>query len=147
MIDIGSGKTEFLELVCELGENRGIGIYPGYLDNLNQSMTQQRVMFLQNISTDQLARYQADLISCRGILERIYRPREFVGAMRPTSAISVTRLVSLKCRMVWKRLRNRAIWEVNYQDYSYFTPRSLVTLLSNSGFDIIEQGLPRRGCC
>lgn len=145
VIDIGSGKTEFLELVCELGENRGIGIYPGYLDNLNQSMTQQRVMFLQNISTDQLARYQADLISCRGILERIYRPREFVGAMRRDIGDKRDAIGFIEVPNGLKRLRNRAIWEVNYQDYSYFTPRSLVTLLSNSGFDIIEQGIAKEG--
>ena len=32
VLEIGCGKGEFLVLMCELGENRGIGVDPAYVD-------------------------------------------------------------------------------------------------------------------
>jgi len=67
IIEIGSGQGDFLEMLCELGNNRGIGFDPGYVES-NRLPALQRVTFVQDYYSEQYARYQADLICCRQTL-------------------------------------------------------------------------------
>jgi hypothetical protein len=143
LIEIGSEQVDFLELVCDLGENRGIGFYPGYPDDPGLSLTRQRVTFMQNVSTDQYPRYQADLICCRGLLERLYKPREFVNALRRDIGDKHETIGFIEVSNCFQKLRNFAIWDVAYEDFSCFTPTSLEYLISNNGFEIIERGSAR----
>ncbi len=140
VIEIGSRQVDFLELICELGENRGIGFYPGSADDPALSTTRQMVTFVHNISSDQYTRYQADLICCSGLLEHIYRPREFVSALRRDIGDKLETVGFVEVPNGLDRLRSRAVWDFAYEDFSCYTPDSLTYLLVNNGFEVIEQG-------
>lgn len=140
LIEIGSEQSDFLELICELGENRGIGFFPGFPDDPGLPLTRQRVTFVQNVSTDQYPRYQADLICCRGLLERLYKPREFVSALRRDIGDKHETVGFIEVSNFLRTMKDRAIWDIAYEDFSCFTPASLEFLINNNGFEIIERG-------
>lgn len=145
LIELGSGRSDFLELLCELGENRGIGFDPGYTDDPGIAPARQRVTFVQNITSDQYTRYQADLICCRGLLERLSRPREFVGALRRDIGDRRETIGFIEASNCIHWLENCLVWDLAYEDFSCFTPVSMDYLFTNNGFDIIERGSARDG--
>ncbi len=145
LIEIGSERSDFLELLCDLGENRGIGFYPGYPDDPGSSIARQRVTFVQNITTDQYTRYQADLICCRGLLERLYKPREFVGALRRDIGDRRDTIGFIEVSNAVDWLEKRLVWDLEYEAFSCFTPVSLEYLLTRGGFEIVERGSARDG--
>ncbi len=140
VIEIGSRQADFLELICELGENRGIGFYPGSPDDPALTTTRQMVTFLHNVTGDQYARVQADLICCSGFLEHIYKPREFVSTLRRDIGDKLETIGFVEAPNGLGKLRSREVWNIAYEDFSSFTPSSLTTLFVNYGFEVIEQG-------
>jgi len=86
ILEIGCGKGDFLALLCELGNNSGVGIDPAYVNNRIQSAISDRLMFIRDYYSESYARYHGDLVCCRHTLEHIYNTSDFVGIVR--SAIS-----------------------------------------------------------
>lgn len=136
IIEIGSGKGEFLGLLCELGNNRGIGFDPGYVEP-GGSPTMQRVTFIQDYYSEQYARYQADLICCRQTLEHLYRPGEFVAMLRRSIGDRKT-VAFFEVPNVLFMLRGLSVWDVIYEHYSYFSAGSLVYLFTANGFGVLS---------
>lgn len=136
IIEIGSGKGEFLGLLCELGNNRGIGFDPGCVEP-GGSPTMQRVTFIQDYYSEQYARYQADLICCRQTLEHLYRPGEFVAMLRRSIGDRKT-VAFFEVPNVLFMLRGLSVWDVIYEHYSYFSAGSLVYLFTANGFGVLS---------
>lgn len=139
IIEIGSGHGDFLELLCELGENRGIGFDPGYPDDPSNTSQRQHVTFVQDIYSEQYARYQADLICCRQTLEHIFKPREFVNMLRRAIGDRRETIGFFEVPNVLFMLRGLSIWDAIYEHYSYFSPTSLTYLFANNGFNVLDQ--------
>ena len=135
ILEIGSGKGEFLELLCELGNNRGIGFDPGYVETGDIPAT-QRVTFIQDYYSEQYARYQADLICCRQTLEHLYRPAEFAMMLRRSIGERKT-IAFFEVPNVLFMLRSRSVWDVIYEHYSYFSRGSLAYLFTANGFRVL----------
>ena len=77
VLEIGCGKGEFLILLCELGENRGIGIDPAYVvDRLD---TPADVRFIGELYSEAYGDLAGDAVICRHTLEHIAPVSEFVG--------------------------------------------------------------------
>ncbi len=136
IIEIGSGKGEFLGLLCELGNNRGIGFDPGYVET-GDIPAIQRVTFIQDYYSEQYTRYQADLICCRQTLEHLYRPAEFVAMLRRSIGERKT-IAFLEVPNVLFMLRALSVWDVIYEHYSYFSSGSLTYLFSANGFRVLS---------
>lgn len=136
IIEIGSGKGEFLGLLCELGNNRGIGFDPGYVETSDVPSI-QRVTFIQDYYSEQYTRYQADLICCRQTLEHLYRPAEFVTMLRRSIGERKT-IAFFEVPNVLFMLRALSVWDVIYEHYSYFSSGSLTYLFSANGFRVLS---------
>ena len=63
VIEIGCGKGEFLMLLCELGENRGVGFDPGVHAERIQGPVADRVRFIADFYSEKYAHYQGDFIA------------------------------------------------------------------------------------
>jgi hypothetical protein len=48
ILEVGCGKGDFLELICEIGENRGIGIDPGLIPARRTGEVAKRMRFIQD---------------------------------------------------------------------------------------------------
>lgn len=75
VIEIGCGKGEFLALLCEAGDNRGIGIDPGCIPGRLQGEGAAKVRLIRDVYSEQYAHLPADVVCCRHTLEHIQPTR------------------------------------------------------------------------
>ena len=139
IIEIGCGKGDFLRLVCEAGNNTGIGFDPSYEEDLTENESNQRIKFIQDFYSEKYAHYEADLICCRHTIEHIYKPKEFLNMLnRAISNGSTSPVVFLEVPNAVHILRELAIWDIIYEHYSYFSNLSLAYLFIKAGFNILD---------
>jgi SAM-dependent methyltransferase len=130
ILEIGSGGGEFLDLICELGDNRGIGIDPAHAPG-----TTGRVRYIADRYGPRYADLQADFVCCRHTLEHIPQTHDFISTIRQTLGNRhVT--VALELPDTSRILREGAFWDVYYEHCSYFTAGSLARLFRGCGFEI-----------
>ena len=138
ILEIGCGKGDFLALLCELGNNSGVGIDPAYVNNRIQSAVSDRLMFIRDYYSESYARYHGDLVCCRHTLEHIYNTAEFVGIVRRAIGNRLDTIVFFEVPDVTRILREIAFWDIYYEHCSYFSPGSLARLFRSCQFDIID---------
>lgn len=140
ILEIGCGKGEFLTLMCELGNNSGIGIDPSYQPWRNTSPAASRMRFFNEHYAQQHADLRADAIMCRHTLEHIAPTHEFISTIRRVIGDRTDTLVLFELPDVTRILREAAFWDIYYEHCSYFSPGSLVRLFRSCGFDLLELG-------
>jgi hypothetical protein len=136
LIEIGCGNGYFVTLLCEVGNNSGIGFDPSYKDKNEGGKKDLSVEFIQDYYTGKYAKYPVDLIVCRQTLEHIVNPKGFLTDLRNTIGERTHIDVFFEVPNALNILQNTFCWDVIYEHYSYFTPSSLSTLFSLTGFEI-----------
>jgi SAM-dependent methyltransferase len=136
IIEIGSGQGDFLRLLCEIGENQGIGFDPSYVPEQDASPASERITFIQDFYSERYADYAADLICCRHVLEHVQSPREFLGTLRRSTEHRSDTIVFFEVPNVLFTLRELGIWDLIYEHPSYFSPGSLSRLFQSCRFDV-----------
>lgn len=134
IIEIGSGKGDFLRLICDIGHNRGVGFDPSYEPQPGDEDNPQ-VTFIQEYYSP--AHYKADCICCRHVLEHVEFPHDFVSSVRQSIGDRET-VVYFEVPNAAYTLRDLGIWDLIYEHYSYFSAPSLAKLFTQSGFEIQE---------
>jgi len=138
ILEIGGGKGDFLALLCELGNNSGVGIDPAYRKDRVNSKALDRLTFIQDYYSDQYADYHGDLICCRHTLEHIPNTSEFLSSLRRAIGNRLDTVVFFELPDVTRVLRELAFWDIYYEHCSYFSQGSLARLFRSCQFDIID---------
>lgn len=138
IVEIGCGKGDFLMLICDAGNNRGIGIDPSSQPQRIPPEFRERVRFIQELYGDQHASLPADAVLCRHTLEHIAPTGEFLRTIRRVIGDRKDVVVLFELPDVTRVLREGAFWDIYYEHCSYFTLGSLARLFRASGFDIVE---------
>lgn len=136
LIDIGGGKGDFLKLLCELGDNRGVSIDPSYAPAPGTEEADGRVTFIQDYYSEQYAHLPADFISSRHTLEHIAAPHDFVSMLRRTIGDRSRCAVFCEVPNALFTLQDLAIWDIIYEHCSYFTAHSLAYLFTVCDFQV-----------
>jgi SAM-dependent methyltransferase len=138
ILEIGCGMGEFLALLCELGENRGIGFDPAYLEGRISSPALERIEFRKESFSDEHTGIEADAVVCKMTLEHIPRVRDFLKMVRRALGPKSDPLVFFQVPDVTHILEERAFWDLYYEHCSYFSPKSLDYLFSSCSFDVLN---------
>lgn len=138
IVEIGCSKGDFLLLLCELGNNRGVGIDPSVLPGRVDSPAAERVQFIQDYYSEKHAQYVGNFICCRHTLEHIQPTAEFVQTVR--NSIGDRRDVSVVFEIpdTVRVLKEIAFEDIYYEHCSYFTPGSLARLFRRCGFEVTD---------
>ncbi|MGI9174514.1 MAG: class I SAM-dependent methyltransferase, partial [Rhodothermales bacterium] len=91
---------------------------------------------IQDLYSPAYTDYQADLVSCRHVLEHIQTPRAFVQTVRQSIGDQTGTAVFFEVPNVLFTLRELAIWDLIYEHCSYFSPLSLRYLFRENGFTV-----------
>jgi hypothetical protein len=131
VLELGSGKGEFLLLLHELGIGEGIGIDPGF----DPGRVDERpgLRFVRDLYSERYADLHADAVVCRHTLEHIQPVGGFMRLVRSTLAGGEPVLFELPD--VLRVLREGAFWDLYYEHVSYFSPGSLARLFRATGFE------------
>jgi len=138
IVEIGCGKGDFLMLICEAGNNRGIGIDPSSQPDRIPTQFRDRVRFIQELYGDQHSGIEADVILCRHTLEHISQTKEFVSTIRRVVGDRKDVVVLFELPDVVRVLREGAFWDIYYEHCSYFSPGSLARVFRACDFEVTE---------
>lgn len=138
LLEIGCGKGEFLELVCELGDNAGIGIDPALVEERLDDAAGRGITPLPELYEERHCALAADAVLCRHTLEHIAEVADFLGLIRRSLAARLDTPVLFDLPDVVRVLREPAFWDVYYEHASYFSPGSLGRLFRRAGFEILD---------
>jgi SAM-dependent methyltransferase len=136
IIDIGCGDAAFLQLVCELGDNTGIGFDPGWREDVH-GKTPKAVTIIPDQYSERYSGYQGDLICCRHVLEHIHDPKLFLHDLGNLTHIAVPVFFFEVPNVSWS-LRALAFWDIYYEHCMYFSRASLSHLFAHSEFSVLE---------
>jgi SAM-dependent methyltransferase len=133
IVEISCGKGDFLQLLCQLGNNQGYGFDPSYVGETVVEAGGGEVTFIQDFYSDAYAHYAADFLCCRHTLEHIEQPPAFMAMVR--NAIGERQIpLYFEVPNVLFTLRDLAIWDIIYEHCGYFSRDSLQRLFIESGF-------------
>ncbi len=140
LIEIGCGKGEFLAMLCEMGDNRGIGFDPAYISDRNTSSAKDRMTFITDLYSEKYSHYHGDFVCCKMTLEHILDTAEFMRTVRRSIGERLDTIVFFQIPDVTRILHERAFWDVYYEHCSYFSQGSLARLFRTCGFDVVDLG-------
>jgi SAM-dependent methyltransferase len=138
VIDIGCGKGDFLAMLCEAGNNRGIGFDPSFVPENLAPEAADRMTIIQDFYSAKYASHRAALITCRHVLEHIQFPLEFVADLRDSLEDQCETVVFFEVPNARYTLVDLGIWDLIYEHCSYFTESSLETLFRRAGFTVLS---------
>jgi SAM-dependent methyltransferase len=140
VVEIGCGKGEFLTLLCELGENAGVGFDPAYVPERNHSLARERIRFVTDFYSEQYAGCDADLVVCQMTLEHVQPVERFAGLLRRMGGRNRRPVVFVQVPNVEPILKELRFWDIYYEHCSYFSAGSLGRLFRRAGFEVLRLG-------
>jgi SAM-dependent methyltransferase len=138
ILEVGCGKGEFLGLMCELGDNKGIGIDPSYQPARTPPKMAAKMRFIQDLYSEKYTSIEADCIMCRHTLEHIGQTHEFVAMIRRAIGNRKDITVLFELPDAVRVLKEPAFWDIYYEHCSYFSPGSLARLFRANNFELLE---------
>jgi SAM-dependent methyltransferase len=138
VVEIGCGKGDFLLLMCELGQNRGIGIDPTYVPGRHDGLASEKVTFIRDFYSERYAQHTGDMICCRHALEHIPDTAALVQTVRRAIGDHTNTVVFFELPDVERVLRECAFWDIYYEHCSYFSLGSLARLFRSCGFEVTD---------
>ncbi len=140
IIEIGCGQGEFLALLCELGDNRGIGFDPTYVSGREENKTTATATYISDFYSEKYTDHQGDFVCCKMTLEHIPDTANFVSMVRRSIGDRKETIVFFQVPSMIRILRDLAFWDIYYEHCSYFSAGSLARLFRACGFEVISLG-------
>lgn len=136
IVEIGCGKGDFLKLLCDRGPNQGFGFDESY--HAAAHPRSERFVIIRDSYFGSQARYNADFVCCRHVLEHIGSPLAFAKKIRTAVAHRPDCPVYIEVPNALRTLKDLAIWDIIYEHCSYFTAQSLSMVFTLAGFQILR---------
>jgi len=137
IVEIGCGKGDFLDMLCQYGDNVGFGFDPSFEVERFEERDDSRFQVIQDLYSEKYANYKADLLCCRHVLEHIEDPRKFLLSIRETIGKNLDTTVFFEVPNVMFTLKDLGIWDLIYEHCGYFSKASIAQLFRSCGFDIL----------
>jgi SAM-dependent methyltransferase len=145
VLEIGSGKGEFLVSMVEQGAGHGVGIDPSFVAERVSGPAADRITFIKDYYSEDYAHLTGDAVVCRHTLEHIAPTRDFMQIVRRSLEGRDGTVVLFELPDVGRVLRDIAFWDIYYEHCSYFTPGSLARLYRGCGFQVDDLAIDYDG--
>ena len=138
IIDVGCGNGEFLSLLCQRGENRGVGFDPSFIAGRADTDVGKGITIVPEYYSEAHQAYAADIVICRHVLEHIPRPQPFLRGVRQALRHRAQTAVFFELPNASFVFQNDGIWDIIYEHCFYYTAPSVARLFSACGFDVLS---------
>jgi SAM-dependent methyltransferase len=139
IFDAGCGAGDFLRLLCELGDNRGVGIDPAVGNQQLMPLPRGTMRLIRgDFAADGVAQ-DFDFAVSQSVLEVVPDPVEFIRKMRQTVLRRNGRLY-LETYNGARALQPGETWSVCYELCNYFVLDSLVHAAEQAGLHVLNAG-------
>jgi SAM-dependent methyltransferase len=137
IVEIGCGDGRFLGLLCEAGDNRGVGFEPGYRPERRSEAASDRVEVLAETYTAGHPRRGADLVAARQVLEHMDDPVGFLRTIRAGIGDRATALY-VDVPNGGELLAELAVWDLMYEHCGSWVEPALRTAAAAAGFAVSD---------
>jgi SAM-dependent methyltransferase len=138
VLEIGCGQGEFLELLCQLGGNQGIGFDPAYVTERSRITARGDITFVQDFYSEAYSHIHADLICCKMTLEHIHQTADFLNTVRKSIGDKKDVVIFFQIPNGKYVFGDVAFWDIYYEHCSYFSNSSLTHLFRQTGFQVMD---------
>lgn len=136
VIEIGCGKGDFISMVAELGNNRGIGIDPAWVPG--RTRENPNVRFIKEFYSEEHGDIRADSITCRHTLEHIHDTYGFIRTIRKSIKGEDRVIIFMEIPSIVRILKVQAFWDIFYEHCTYMSPGSLARLFRLNNFEVLD---------
>ncbi len=133
IIEIGCGQGDFLRLLCELGNNRGVGFDPSYED---EGELAPHIRIIPDYYSERYAHIPADFFCSRHVIEHLPQPRAFASMLHRAMSKHTGAALFIEAPNADYMLAHTALWDVIYEHFSYFGRDSMQRLFQDEGFEV-----------
>jgi hypothetical protein len=135
ILEIGPGSGDFLAMLCDLGDNRGIGYDPSHDPGRAPAFDADVQIRAEAFPIDGSS--PGRLVCARHVLEHIPDPRSLLIAMR-RSLDGPEAVVYVEVPDGGFLVDQVALWDVIYEHCHHFTAPALLRLMGAVGLDVTE---------
>ena len=137
VVEIGSGKGDFLALLLGAGVGTATGYDPSYNGERDDALANSRVRVIPDVFPTDPGSLTADLVCARHVLEHVSRPPKLLGPLA-TAVGNTGTVLYAEVPDGGYLLRTTAVWDVIYEHPHHFTAPSMHRLLDDAGFGVIR---------
>jgi SAM-dependent methyltransferase len=142
VMEIGCGKGEFLVLLSQLGDNRGVGVDPSALpERLVGVEGAERVKLVPEYFEPRHCEEQPDFLCCKMTLEHITATNDFISTIRAGLDDDKRTVVFFQVPETMRIIKNCAFEDIYHEHCSYFTASSLEHLFRQNRFDVTRTAI------
>jgi SAM-dependent methyltransferase len=134
VLEIGCGNGQFLQRLCDLGNNRGIGVDPSLAAPRTQ--LNDRVTLYRDLACFDLNVQAVDFICCRHVLEHVVDPVELLQGIRTLLDGRDSLSLYFEVPNADYSIRRLGIWDFIYEHVQYFSATSLSMAFHLAGFNV-----------
>ncbi len=138
ILEIGCGRGEFLAMLCELGNNRGVGVDPGVVEERMAKPARGTATYLRGHYPAVGGDLVADFICCTRTLERLPRPENLLSRIREQAGEGRRAIAFFQAPNGASMLRGLRFWDFCYEQCSYFSAASLAGVLVRRRFAVLD---------
>lgn len=136
VMEIGSGRGDFLRLMSELGVGTGIGFDPHAAVDDPEGDAQRGITYVRDVFGPRYGRIEAHLVCCRHTLEHISDPFAFLTGLRGALGDDPSLAVVFEVPNTRRILGELAFWDLHYEHCGYWCAESLEYVFRRSGFEV-----------
>jgi hypothetical protein len=137
IVEIGSGSGDFLGMLCDLGDNTGVGYDPSH-DPVN-APTDPRIRVEARPYPAELDA-EAGLVICQHVIEHLTDPAALVGTVAASVRDRDDVAVYFEMPDADHMLEAPAVWDLIYEHAGYFGATSLRLLFERAGLRVLAAG-------
>lgn len=138
VIELGAGSGRFLGLLCELGDNRGLGFDPSHKADRADPLLADRARVISGYYAEKDAGRSVDFLCCRHMLEHLDDPAGLLALIRRNLVDQPDTVLYFEVPNAHLALREKSIWDVIYEHTSYYVPSSLEYAFRAAGFEVLD---------
>jgi SAM-dependent methyltransferase len=138
VVDVGCGDGYFLRKICAAGDNRGTGIDPSAIINVEQDIGDGRLTMIRDYYSGKYAHHRGDLVSCRHVIDELSSPRDILQTLSGSLADDATSIIYLEIPNAIRTLEQKLVWNIGYAKRSWFTAASIKALFGLCGLSVLE---------
>lgn len=138
ILEIGCGRGYFLDEICSLGDNAGVGYDPSYVVREGEVWASQCWHVVPEAYAEHYLHSDVDFVACRHVLDIIGHQATLLALVRRTLLHRPNSVAYFEVPDARHTLEDRVFWNIVYEHRTWFVPDSARALFDASGLEITD---------